>query len=102
MGAGAVSGLESQPQAELELALAVEVCAVDIQRLSECGAGKTGFGVHVETGEESQRRLHGRSAGGSWRAAACNVIAGGFNLRYVFMVEEIEALGEQFELAHLA
>ena len=53
---------EPHAQAELNLAFAVEVGAVDVERLAEGGGGKAGRGVDFEAGEEVQRRWRGRCA----------------------------------------
>src|SRR5579863_555067 len=79
---------EAQAEAELDLALAIEVGGVDVERLAESG------GVGFEAGEEVER---GQLA---VDGAGLDIVAGGFKLGDVLVVEEVEALGQQLERTH--
>lgn len=84
-----MTGSESQPRSKLNLTLAIEIGGVDIQRFAELGLARG------EAGQEIQRRQ------AAVYAARFDGVARRLEFRYILVIEEIEALGEQFQLTHV-
>ncbi len=82
--------LKTHAQSYLNLAFAIEVGRVDIQRLAEGGGVGSGAGEEVEGGQSARY------------AAGFDGVAGCFQLGHVLVVEEIEALTQQLQLAQVA
>src|SRR5580692_9655176 len=81
---------EPQTQSQVELPLTIEIYGVDVQRLCELGL------AGLEPGKEIQCRQR------PGNAARLGGIAGRFELGYVLMVEEVEALGQQVRFPPVA
>src|SRR5690348_15863605 len=77
---------EPHAQSEFDLPLAIEICGIDVERLAE------GSGVGLEPGKKVERRQRRK-------APRSKVVARGFNFGDVLMVEDVKALGEQFQVA---
>jgi hypothetical protein len=96
---------EPHPQPDLDLALAVEIRCIHIERLAECGDRRScagdgrGSAARVAVGVDGEV-AQGRQGAGS--AARLDGIACGFELRHILVIEEIEALYEHFQLPCVA
>ena len=80
--------LEPSPHAELNLARAIEVRRVDVERLAKLGLPGLEAGEEIESRQAAVRR------------ARFDRVADRLKFGHVLVIEEVEALGQQFELAH--